>query len=239
MYKKLAILTLIALACLGWAGATEIPSNPDAESTVPELFAFHDVIYPIWHQAYPDKDYAALAGFVPDINAGAEKIYAAKLPGILRDKETAWKNGLDELRKAVAAYNLAVQEKNNEALLLAAETLHSRFEMLVRIIRPVLKQVDAFHKVLYVVYHTYLPNKQYDQIGAVSGDLTAKAEAIAAAKLPERLQDRTARFNTASKQLVKLTKSLAKACRKNDPHRIETAVEKMHSGYQAVEKVFE
>ena len=55
----------------------------ETSSNVPELIEFHDVIYLIWHEAYPDKDYEALRNFVNDVNEYANKLYDAQLPGIL------------------------------------------------------------------------------------------------------------------------------------------------------------
>ncbi len=59
--------------------------------TVPELVKFHDVIYLIWHEAFPAKDIKALKGFVPEIKTSMESINNAKLPGIVREKENKWK----------------------------------------------------------------------------------------------------------------------------------------------------
>ncbi|MDP2366053.1 MAG: hypothetical protein Q8M94_20055, partial [Ignavibacteria bacterium] len=59
--------------------------STEVTSSVQELSDFHEVIYPMWHTAYPNKDYALFKQLLPDVNAGVEKIYAAKLPGILRD----------------------------------------------------------------------------------------------------------------------------------------------------------
>ena len=94
---------------------------------------------------------------------------------------------MNELRKAVDEYEAAALGKDDQALLNAAEKLHSRYEALVRTIRPVLKEVDDFHQALYVVYHKYLPEKTYDSIRAASADLVAKAEAVTRTGLPQRL----------------------------------------------------
>ena len=32
--------------------------STEINSSVPELFDFHEVVYPLWHTAYPNKDYA-------------------------------------------------------------------------------------------------------------------------------------------------------------------------------------
>ncbi len=207
----------------------------ETESTVPELSAFHEVIYPIWHTAYPEKDVAALRSYAPEVKSGAEKIAAAKLPGILRERQAKWDQGVAELRKTVGAYLAACAGRDDAALLSAAETLHSRYEMLVRIIRPVLKEVDEFHKVLYVVYHKYLPDKDTGKIKEASGDLTAKAEAITKASLPKRLESKTAAFQKAAADLNEAVKSLASAPEAS----LAAAVETVHTRYQELEKVFE
>src|SRR5512139_1105049 len=190
----------IALCALAVSlSAPALAANPaqETESSVPELSAFHEVIYPIWHTAYPEKDYAALRKYALEVKSGAEKIYAAKLPGILHERQAKWDQGVAELRKTVDAYLAAAAGTNDEALLAAAETLHSRYEMLVRTIRPVLKEVDDFHKVLYVVYHKYLPEKEFVKIKEASGDLAARAEAITKASLPKRLESKTEAFQKA------------------------------------------
>jgi hypothetical protein len=230
-----AILALCALALVLAAPAAGAGQVQETESTVPELSAYHDVIYPIWHTAYPEKDYAALRSYAPEVKGGAEKIYAAKLPGILHDRQAKWDQGVAELKKNVDAYLAAAAGTDDAALLAAAETLHSRYEILVRIIRPVLKEVDAFHKVLYVVYHTYLPDKDFARIKEVSPDLAAKAEAITKASLPKRLDSKAEAFQKAAADLHEASMALAAS----PDASMAAAVETLHTKYQALEKVFE
>jgi hypothetical protein len=230
---------------VGWllvAGAlvwSQTPEAQETESSVPALTAFHEIIYPIWHTAYPDKDYAALRSFAPDVKKLAEKVYAAELPGILRDKQAKWDQTLDELRKSVDAYLVAAAGSNDAALLDAAEVLHARYEMMVRTIRPVLKEVDTFHKTLYVVYHRYLPNKDITKIAEASADMIAQAEAITKASLPKRLESKADAFSTASQELYEATKSLNETGKSGDGEAITAAVEKVHTKYQALEKIFD
>ncbi len=242
MTKK-AFVFFISLSVLGAfpisPSVLSMAQTEETESTVPELNAFHEIIYPIWHTAYPEKDYQALREFVPEINRLASDLYGASLPGILRDKKAKWEAGLEELKKAVGDYNQAASGEDNEALLSAAETLHAKFEMMVRIIRPVLKEVDEFHKVLYIVYHKYLPDKEHDKIGAVSQDLVMKAEAITQAQLPQRLAAKSDQFSAAAQELVAAAKALENECKSNDPEAIEKAVNILHTKYQNLEKIFD
>ncbi len=240
--KKIARLIsflILALAFAYFAAAQESAQPQETESTVPELVAYHDVIYPIWHTAYPEKDYAALRGYAPEVKSQAEKIYGAQLPGILREKETKWKQGLAEFKKAVDDYVAAASGANDEALLNAAEVLHAKYEMMVRIIRPVLKEVDEFHKVLYVVYHKYLPDKDYEKIMASSEELMLKAEAVTKATLPQRLESRAEKYNLAAAELYEATKALVETAKSKEGKAVEDAVEAVHTKYQNLEKVFE
>jgi len=220
-----------------WAITQE--QTAETKSEVPELTAFHDVIYPIWHTAYPGKDYNALRSFVPQINELAAKIYGAKLPGILREKEAKWKDGVAQLKKSVDVYNTAAAGKDDQALLNAAEALHAKYESLVRALNPVLKEVDTFHQALYVVYHKYLPDKQYDKIRGAGADLVAKAEAVTKATLPKRLEAKAEAFRTAAAELLAAAKALDAAGQAHDHDGMEECVNALHTKYQALEKVFE
>lgn len=213
----------------------------EISSSVKELTDFHDIIYPIWHEAYPAKDYTALKGFIPKIKTYMESLNNAKLPGILRDKESAWKNQLDELNKIAQDYYSAAANNDNNGLLTAAEKLHSGYEKMVRVIRPALKEVDDFHQTLYIVYHKLLPDSKYDEIAGLSGTLITKAEAIMnypSDKLKARLGDNTDKFAASAKKLYTSTMSLKETLKGKDPKKKKEAVEKMHSAYEELDSLF-
>lgn len=211
----------------------------ELNSSVPELIAFHDVIYVIWHEAYPAKDIKSLKDMVEKIKPYMEKINAATLPGILRDKENKWKDGLKVLNTSVENYYSAAGGNDDQAMLDAAEKLHANFEMMVRILKPVSKEVDEYHKVLYVIFHKYYPSKDYASIKNVVDDLIAKAEATVNAKLPKRLENKTELFQKTASELVEKTKALKEALNTNDGAAIDNAVDVMHSKYQDLEKIFD
>lgn len=237
--KRTGILASFLLTFSLCLSGTVTAQTEETESTVPELTAFHEIIYPIWHTAYPEKDYEALRSYVPEMNKLAGDLYNAQLPGILRDKKAKWEKGIEGLKKTVDEYNKAAAGEDDEALLNAAEELHAKFEMLVRIIRPVLKEIDEFHKVLYVVYHKYLPNKQYDEIKTASSELLQKAEAITKAALPQRLESKAEDFAVAVQELVEASKMLAETCQQGNEDSIEKTIDHLHTKYQNLEKIFD
>ena len=219
------------------AHAQEMAS--ETKSEVAELTAFHEVIYEIWHTAYPAKDVKALVSFVPRINELAAKIYAAKLPGILREKEAKWQDGVAQFKAATEAYNAAAAGKDDQTLLNAAEALHTKYEALVRTLNPVLKEMDLFHQSLYVMVHKYLPEKSYDKIRGASADLVSKAEAVAKASLPKSREAKTEAFKKAAAELLEAAKALDAAGKAHDHAGMEAGVEKVHAKYEALQALFE
>lgn len=214
--------------------------SAEITSSVPELFQYHEVIYPIWHTAYPEKNYGMLKEMIPQVNEGAEKIYSAQLPGILRDKQEEWDKGVLKLRSTVERYNQAMAGTNQEEMLLAAEELHSDFEMLVRIIKPVTKEVDEFHKVLYMIYHHYWPNKNMEEFGKAVDDLAIRADELANCVLPKWASDKTDSFKEQSQKLYDATKNLKELKDSNaDETQLNKAIETVHSNYVALEGLFD
>ena len=242
MKNKFYILSAVFLFLILGPHCLSSPSSfqtEETESRVEELSEFHEIIYPIWHTAYPEKDYAALREFVPEVNRLAKNVFNAKLPGILRDKKAKWDEGLAQLKRAVEDYNKAAAGKDDQALLDAAEALHAKYEMMVRLIRPVLKEVDEFHKVLYVIYHKYLPNKKYADIRSVTDDMIEKAEAITKAMLPKRLEAKADEFSSSAQELLEATKMLKASCLTENEEVVKSAVETLHTKYQNLEKIFD
>jgi hypothetical protein len=239
--KKIILLFLVLFIAFNQRLVTAQDSTiaHEISGSVPELEEFHNIIYEIWHNAYPNKDIKALKSYVNDVNTYAGKIYEAKLPGILRDKESKWQSGLEELKKAVDEYNTAAAGTDDEQMLNMAEALHTKFEMMVRIIKPVLKEVDEFHKVLYVIYHKYLPEKNYDAIKSLCDELKAKAEAIINARPNKKVESKLDQFKNAAGDLLTSVNELYETCKGNDNSAIDYSVEKMHVKYQNLEAVFD
>jgi hypothetical protein len=241
MQKKLIYFSFIFLFTFVFKTFGQIDSA-EITSSVPELDNFHEVIYVMWHDAYPNKNIPQIKSLIPDIKFHIEKINNAKLPGILREKEVKWREGLADLNKTADEYYIAANGNDDNLMLDAAEKLHMKFEMMIRILRPVLKEVDEYHKILYVIYHKYFPDKKYSDILSVMDALIEKAEAITKVpddKLKKRLPDKISDFKTASKELYTATIEFKDILQKNNSVQINISMENMHSKYQSLEKIFD
>ena len=212
----------------------------EVSSQVKELTEFHDVIYQIWHTGWPEKNIKLLQSLLPDVEKGFTEIKSAELPGILRDKKMKWEEGLKKFSVCIDDYKNAVAKNDSVGLLSAAEKLHSQYEMLVRVIRPVLKEVDAFHQVLYLLYHKYTPDYDFAKIQESAVGLQTKMDELNKAKLSQRMQAREEAFNKARIELEIAVKKFNETVQAGDNKKVITsAVDLVHTKYQDLEKVFE
>jgi hypothetical protein len=230
------IALLFTLCAFGIQAYAQRPA--EATASVPALEDFHEVIFKIWHEAWPKKNIAMLQQLLPEVGKGISSVASAQLPGILREKKSAWEEGVKRLQIAGSEYRAATAAKDDARLLAAAETLHARFEGLMRAIRPALKELDEFHAVLYMLYHHYLPKYEIDKIRASAEELKRKMTALNEAQLPERLQDKDYEFKVARGLLSASVAGLESTVQSNDEKAIKDSVEAVHTNYQALEKIF-
>ncbi len=207
----------------------------EINTDIPALAEFHEVIYSIWHTYYPSKDITGLKNSMKEVNEKAQKIYEVKLPGILREKEENWKKGIQEFKNAVDGYNQASSANDEQAMLDAAEILHSKYENLVRIVKPVVKELEEFHKVLYIIYHKYLPDKKWTQIRNECDSLKEKSKKVYEAKLPKSIESKTNEYKNLANDLIQ---SVDKLCVAKDKE-MANAVETMHTKYEKLLDLFE
>lgn len=232
-----AVLATLLVAAAPLAAQT--PKPEELKADVPALTAMHDVIMPMWHDAWPNKDYKALADMLPQIEAHLKAVEKAELPGILRDKRTAWNEGVIQLRKVVSDYRTAVTSGNNDALLKDAERLHADYEALVKVVRPILKEMEDFHATLYVLYHYQLNPLQVAGIAESAKALKEKMGPLNRATLPDRLKARTEAFDAQRARLAKAVDRLVDVVAARDETRLSEAIELLHMEYEKLEQVFQ
>jgi hypothetical protein len=235
-----AATTLVAaLGVDGLSAVAQTPRPEEMKASVPALDAMHDVIRPMWHDAWPNKDSKALAAMLPDIERHMAALEKAELPGILRDKQGRWTAALIELKATVAAYKAAAAAGNNDDLLRAAEKLHMQYEGLVKVVRPVLKEMEDFHASLYVLYHYQTHPLALAEATATIQALKGKMDVLNKAALPDRMRAKAGEFGAQRARLSASIDALVAVLAGKDEAKIKEAIELMHTEYEKLEKVFE
>jgi hypothetical protein len=242
MRSCIAVLLVLAATLVGQAPALAQGHDHaivETKAEVPALMAMHDVIYPLWHEAWPNKDVKLMNELLPQVQQHVASVEQAELPGILRDKKAAWAEQVQALRATCTAYEKAAAASDTQALLDAVEALHSRFEAMVRVIRPVMKELDAYHQVLYAVYHKIMPDKKLAELPAAAAQLVSACSTLTAAPVPKRFAAREAELKASFAALCQATAELQTAAAGADAALASSAVEIVHTRYQATEKLFE
>lgn len=231
------LLLLLAVAAQAQKKEHDVPE--ELKASVPLLSDFHEVIYPLWHDAWPNKNTGLVKELLPKVEDFTTKLQAVQLPGILRDKKPKWEAGMKELTASTAKLKTAVAENNEKDMLDGVEKLHANYEKLVRVIRPRLKELEAYHVVLYQIYHYYMPEKNTKKLRNAATDLVAAAKTLSAVPTPKKLASKEEAFKAAVKSLEEFTLALQKTAKGKDVAAMERAVEEVHSQYQTVDAMFE
>ena len=217
------------------AAAASAPADSCSEETsseVPALTAFHEVIFPLWHEAWPDKNTAMMKELLPRVQKHVAELRAAKLPGILRDKTEAWESGLKVLATTLTQYETAAAKNDEPGLLKAVEKLHATFEDLVRVVRPPMKELEAYHVELYKVYHHALPNKQWDALTASAALMGERCKELLAASVPKRFAEQEKTLHQEMSILCWRTKLLNETCAAKNWFDAPQVVENLHMQYE-------
>jgi len=234
-----AALLLLLPACGQQSGS--VPEVPEAElaAEVPELDAVHEVMSPLWHEAFPAQDYEAIAAAVPQFEASLSALVDAGLPGILQDKQARWEEQKQILMDSYEGLKAAVDAGNQAEMLAYTEAFHMNYEGMVRIIRPVLPELETFHQHLYGLYHYYGPGYDLEKIEGAATDMAAAVPPLQAAELPERLAEHQAHFEMVVTDLGEAVDALMATL--SDPTRadVDAAIDGVHSAYEEVEGIFD
>jgi hypothetical protein len=241
--KKANILIMCIIAICILAGST-IKANaekvePQATTKVPALDSLHESIYILWHNAYPNKDYALIKNIMPELSVSVSKLSQSALPDILHTKKTKWDNEIKNLQNNLSALQKAVKEDNKESMLKTVESLHSSYEKLVRVIRPALAELESFHEELYKLYHSYMPNNDIEKIKTIIPTMKTKIGLLKQAKLSQNLADRKSKFDESVARLDSSLNELENIIKTNSKEKIQSAVEKLHSDYQSIDTLLQ
>jgi hypothetical protein len=233
-------LAVVVALAVGTPLAAQAPTpDPDLRTEVPALSEYHDVIRPLWHDAWPNRDLALVGSLLPDAKRNQEALEGTPLPGILRDKQDAWQHGVQAMRAALTAAEKGLAAGDPQATLDAVEELHADYEKLVRLIRPPMKELDAYHQELYRVVHRLVPAGELAALPAAAATLVERCTTLQQAPLPKRLAGREATLKPAFATLCTATAELQATAGSQDKAKLEAAVDSVHAAYQAAEHACE
>jgi soluble cytochrome b562 len=240
MFLSVALVSAASVlsACGDKPGSVpEVPAE-ELTASVPELTAVHEFMEPLWHEAFPAKDFGRIQELVPEFEPALAALEAVELPGILQDKVEAWNQGKVSLANTFEELKAAAEAGNEEEMLGYAEAFHMSYEGLVRIISPPLPELEAVHQHLYGLYHYYGPGYDVEKIRDAATKMAAAIPALQAAELPARLSDHQAHFEMAVTDLGETIGSLMATLDDPSKEAVTASIEAVHAAYSEIEGIF-
>jgi hypothetical protein len=240
LHPVLAVVLSIAFAACA-SESEAVPEISEAEITaqVPELDAVHELMYPLWHNAFPAQDYDSIRQLVPQFEPLLAAVDSVELPGILRHKQEGWDAGKAVMLSSFDGLKQAIESNDNAAMLSHTEAFHVGYEQLVRMIRPRVPELESFHQELYKLVHYYGPA---DDNAGIHDALVAMNEKMAPLRdvtLPERLADHQADFEAGVVTLEEKLGELEAALHGSDDDAIQAAIDAVHAAYGELDGIFE
>ena len=108
-------------------------SHSSETMSVKELDAFHELLHPLVHEAYPNKDFSTIRKAIPDLIAAAKKLKNASLPKELKTKE--FKKNSSKLLKELTALNKKKDKLTDEEFGKKFMEMHDTFESVMELMQ--------------------------------------------------------------------------------------------------------
>jgi len=131
----------------------------------------------------------------PQIEEGAKAIVEAKLPEFSVRSREAWDEQVKTLQAVVAAYAAPPRDPTTSVTRRRGAAPRP-YEAMVRLIRPPLPELEAFHVVLYQLYHVDMPAGDVKAMRATIERMKEPLATLESAKLPEKWSKEQAERST-------------------------------------------
>ncbi len=201
---------------------------------------FHSILYPMWHEAYPNKDFKAIREQVPAFKRKLMALIVIPAPDNMEEaKREAFFTKRQELAFYVDQYEKAAADSSDSALAASFEQLHWGFEELNKVFMVEIKQLDSFHETLYYLWHKALPAKDYKAVKNTVPVLKAEMDSLMTYQLPGSCQDIKDDFEAKRAALKDAVYQLADICQKGTNKQIDDALTLMHEKFMDLNSVLQ
>jgi hypothetical protein len=233
-----SLLTLLP-SCAEESGSVPEVSQAELTAQVAELDAIHVVMEPMWHDAWPARDYAAIREAASQFEPLVAALDGVALPGILQDKQARWDEQKQLLTESFEGMKGAAEAGEDDQLMAYAEAFHMNYEGMVRIIRPLSPELDAFHQKLYGVYHYYGPGYDLEKLGNAAREMAAAIPSLQGLTLPEILAGHQGHWGMVVERMGQDIGALMSVLQDPSREEVDAAIEAIHADYSELEGIFD
>jgi len=209
-------------------GEVGCPADRAAELGYNPFEAFHKIMAPVWHTAWPDKDYDALLAAGPKFKEAFAGIVKMEPTFKTKGCKKAFLKARDNFSKIIETYATAAEKGDKETVYDLMPKLHDAFEMTASTLLPVsYPEIEAVAATLKLIMETYLPKNNMEGIIGSTDTLLAKFESLTdTTTIPDELQEKKKEILAEIAAMKKLAWQMQECYSKNDmEHYKEHATE--------------
>lgn len=190
--KKLSVLILLLLSLISYATAEdgECPADKAGEAGYKAIEEFHQILAPIWHVSWPEKDYNALLEAGPKFVSAFKGIVKLKPTFKTKKRDENFNNNRDNFARLVKEFNEACSLKENEKAYKIMPHLHDAFEITASCLLPVnYPELEGMIITLNIIIENHLPNENMNGIINSTETLVNKMQGLNKNSIPDDLKE--------------------------------------------------
>jgi len=228
----LALLLLIGSAQADESGC---PAHKAAEAGFSPFDTLHQVIAPLWHNAYPDKDYQALIAGGDDLAKAFAGVAGIKPEIGNKSRLARFEKHRAELSQQIIEYAEASHKEDGKAAYEILPGLHESFEQAAAALLPVsYKEIEALYLTSGLIVLNHIPNKRIEGMTGSTATLVRKVEYLTEESIPDELKEHKADLLKKFVSLKKLASQMKQTCIDQDMVAFETYAKEIHEQLGAI-----
>jgi len=196
---------------------------------------FHQILAPLWHQAFPEKDFKTIREKAPLLQEKLLTLLKVKLPSYMEEDEEkliSYLSKRQEMAFYVSQVNLAAADTVDSSLATAFEQMHWAYEEMANILTVQIAELDSFHETLYFLWHRALPARDYEAIRKTAPVLKAEVDSLMKVSLPRGCSEMKDEFDRRKSALKDAVYQLAEACEKGSDEKIDYSSKVVHKRFE-------
>ena len=211
------LLLFAAAAYAGDEGGHVCPANRAAEAGFGAYETFHQVMAPLWHKAWPAKDYDALIAGGAEFEKQIEGIKELKPEISSEERLASFNERRDLLVKHVEAYVEAAKNGDAEKCYEILPELHDAFELSASALSPIrYPELTGLLVTSNIIVEQHIPSANEEGIKGSTETLTRKMKTLQETEVPQELHYREEALRKDFAELNELVAMMQECCDKND-----------------------
>ncbi len=234
--KSVATILILLLLLSPMLSADEktCPAHRAAEMGHNPFEAFHAIMAPTWHGAWPDKDYDALLAAGPKFREAFEAIMKLEPEHKTEARQAAFLKQRKEFGELINEYATAAEKGEKEKVYELMPAVHDAFEATASTLLPVYyPEFEGLVITLNLIRETHLPKDNVEGIVGSTETLVAKADNLNEKNIPEELLEHKKGILTEFAVMKELITKMKDCCDKKEMEQYKEHAAALDKAVQA------